>query len=173
MVPSGMGDEQAASAASRTGVGPLVISIPAGWSYQHQVTIQLPPPARGAVSPFQPNIVVIKQPLEHPGFTVEALADVRRPLLAQHLPQFEFDLTSRIELLGRPALRMMYTWHDGTSRIRQMLVLCIVDDAVYELTYTDVSTRFGDSVVEFDRWLTTLGLAGATVSEPAAGSTPP
>lgn len=160
---------------SGAALGSVVISMPAGWTYQHQVTIQLPHIVTMGGDDFQPNIVVVKHPLRVPGTKVEAVADERRRLLARHLPQFEFDLSTRIELLGRSAVRIMYTWHNGVQRLRQMAVLWVSEDSSYEFTYTDISSRFGDTVIEFERWLGGLGLTGVppVSAAPTPAATPP
>ena len=83
-----------------------------------------------------------------------------RRALARHLPQFEFDLATWVVMFGYKAVRIMYTWHNGVHRLRQMLVLFVIENTLYEFTYSDASARFGDTVIEFERWMTGLGIAG-------------
>ena len=134
--------------------GNLQLALPAGWVARHQVTLELPAP-RGE---FRPNIVVQWAPLVVPAPTIDEVCAERRRLLGRHLPRFEFGLSLWFLLRGQRAVRMMYTWHDGTHRLRQALVLCASGGWLYELTYSDTSVRFAASVPQFDAWLETLAL---------------
>jgi hypothetical protein len=142
----------------REALGALIMPVPAGWTSQHQVTIQLPVAPGADPLDFQPNIVAIRRRLDPPDATLDAIAEERRRLLGRHLPKFEFGLTLSGQLFGQRSVRMMYTWQNGMHRVRQVLVLCAAGGQLHELTFSDASVRFRESVIEFDRWLSTLTL---------------
>lgn len=154
-------------------LGPLAMPVPAGWTAEHQVTLHLPAAAAADPLDFQPNIVVIRRRLDPPDATLDAIAEERRRLLGRHLPKFEFGLSLWGQLFGRRSVRMMYTWQNGMHRLRQLLVLCEADGQLYELTFSDASVRFRESVTEFERWLSTLTLDGAAaLADPPAEPRP-
>jgi hypothetical protein len=138
----------------------LQLAIPAGWIARHQVTLELPhtSPDDGD---FRANVVMQWARLDLPAATIDAIADERRRLLGRHLPRFEFGLALWFKLSGRRAVRMTYTWNNGTRSLRQVLVLCEHARWLYELTFTDTAVRFAASVPRFDAWLAALELPGS------------
>lgn len=150
-------------------LGAVRFPVPVGWTVQQQVMLQLPcsPGADGI--DFQPNIVMVIHPLAA-GSTIDALAEERAQMLEQHLPQFERGLSLWGELFGQRAVRMIYAWQHGAHALRQVLVLCALEASLYELTFSDLVSRFDQSVAEFERWLSALATASASRSaRPATG----
>ena len=131
----------------------MVVPVPKGWSCQQQVTIQLP---RAPASELGPTIVVTHEPLAD-GARLDTIVDERRASLSRSLPQFELDICTHGELVGTRVVRLMYSWHSGSLRLRQMLVLLPARGALYSFTYTDLSSRFADSVSAFESWLANIG----------------
>jgi hypothetical protein len=150
-------------------LGAVRFSVPEGWTAQQQLMLQLPcAPSADGIN-FQPNIVMVIQQVA-PGSTVDSIAEERWRLLAQHLAKLERGLSLWGELFGQRAVRMSYTWHNGTHQIRQLLVLCVLDRWLYELTFSDVPSHFDEHVAEFDRWMAGLGVASASPRADVAGA---
>jgi hypothetical protein len=148
-------------------LGAVRFSIPAGWDVQQQLLLQLPIAARDDIA-FRPNIVMRIQSLA-PAVTLETVADERWRTLEQHLSGFERGLSLWGQLFGERAARMTYAWQHGTHALRQVLVLCVLEGWLYELTFSDVASRFDRSVVEFERWLSGLAIASGAPSIPSTG----
>jgi hypothetical protein len=144
-------------------LGAVRFPVPAGWTVQQQVMLQLPcsPGADGIE--FQPNIVMVIHPLVA-GSTIDAIAEDRARMLEHHLSRFERGLSLWGELFGQRAVRMTYAWQHGALALRQVLVMCALEASLYELTFSDVASRFDQSVTEFDGWLAALAAATAASS---------
>jgi len=144
-------------------LGAVRFPVPMGWTVQQQVMLQLPcSPATDGID-FQPNIIMVIQPLPA-GSTINTLAEDRWRSLEHHLLRFERGLSLWGELFGQRAVRMTYAWQHGTHALRQVLVLCVLEGCLYELTFSDVASRFDRSVAEFERWLAGLVTATAGMS---------
>jgi hypothetical protein len=143
---------------SSRSLGALRFPVPADWSVQQHVMLQLPCPPDDGVA-FQPNIIVVIR-AGSPDSTIEALAEERWRGL-QQLSQFQRGLSLWGQLFGQRAVRMSYGWHNGTYALRQVLMLCMLDDWLYEITFSDVAARFDRSLTELEGWLSSLALVTA------------
>src|ERR1041384_406792 len=137
-------------------LGALRFTVPADWTAQQQVMLQLPHTSMDGID-FRPHLVLQRQLLAPLALSVDIIADERMQLLATHLPQFEPELVQACTLQGRRAVRMSYRWHNGADPLRQRMVLCVLDGWLYEMTFSDVVQRFDQSVDTFDHWLSALG----------------
>jgi hypothetical protein len=152
-------------------LGAVRFSVPAGWTAQQQLMLQLPcAPAADGIN-FQPNIVMVIQPVAPLDSTLDAIAEERWQLLAQYLPKLERGLSLWGQLFGQRAVRTSYTWHDGTHQVRQLLVLCALEGRLYEFTFSDVASHFDQHVAEFDRWMAELGIVSANPGTGVVGAT--
>lgn len=156
------------SAAHREIAGAVQFPVPVGWTVQHQIVLQLPASLAEDGIEFHPNIVMVIRPLVR-GATIDAIAEERWQTLKHHLPQFERSLSLWGELFGEQAVRMMYRWQQGLHILQQVLVLCVLEGSLYEITFSDVTSRFQRTVVEFDQWLSALLTATAGRKDTAAG----
>jgi hypothetical protein len=148
-------------------LGAVGFSIPAGWDVQQQLLLQLPCAAPDDIA-FRPNVVMRIQSLA-PGVTLEAVEEERWRTLEQHLSGFERGLALWGQLFGERAVRMTYAWQHGTHALRQVLVLWVLEGRLYELTFSEVASRFDRTVVEFERWLSGLSIASPERSIPSTG----
>jgi hypothetical protein len=139
-----------------TRMGQLVVPVRDEWAYQHQVNILLP-----RRDGFQPSIVLLKEPRPESWTTIAIACDERRTALREQLPRFALEQMSVVEYLACPAARMTYTWQPGAVPLRQALQLWLAGDDVYSATFTDLASRFLDSLPLFQRWLGEIGFQGA------------
>jgi hypothetical protein len=142
-------------------LGRARIPVPAGWPAQQQVTLQLPSYPAADGSGFQANIVIARQLLAPQTGDIDAVAAERWRTLVEHLPQFGRTSSETIQLIGQRAERLTYGWHNGSHALRQVVILCALDGWLYDLTFTDVATRFDRSCAELDHWLAAIGLVDA------------
>lgn len=101
------------------------------------------------------NVGIIKKPLDK-DYTLDEYYAITKPELLKLIPGFSEVSNTTIKVNDINAQKLIYTWTQGTTKLKWEQVYLIKNKAVYIITYTATEETFNQFSQKLDEMIATL-----------------